>query len=392
MPLHRRHVLKVIAGAAIIAANPVRAQQSAKAQRPWLAAGSFETEPRRLALSWAVLAPSPHNRQPWLVKMQGDDSLLLFCDLDRRLPVTDPFNRQITIGLGCFTELLVMAAAQQGLAANVVPFPEGEPHPQLDGRPVARISLSEGAAADPLFSAVLDRRSNKEPYDMTRRVTQDNLATLARSCANGTSLAGTVDQGEVEALRTETIAAMEIEMGTRETAMESVDLLRIGRAEVDARPDGVDLTGPQIEDLAARGILTRDAFRQEITQEGYGIKSLRAPDGNPLVSQMVDYAIRPMRATPAYIWQVSNGNTRADQLAAGRDWLRINLAATASGLAVHPQSQMLQEFDAMAPLFRKVRTMTGTEGSQTLQMLARLGYGPAVPPSPRWPAETRIVD
>ena len=392
MPINRRHMLTVLAGAAIVAADPRRARASASAQRPWLTAGSSETEPRRLALSWAVLSPSPHNRQPWLVRMIGDDTVDLFCDLDRRLPVTDPFDRQITIGLGCFAELFAMAAAEQGLAASIVPFPDGDPRPRLDRRPVARITLGDGAAADPLFGAVLDRRSNKEPYDMTREVAARTLADLATACTSGTALSGTVDPAQVEAIRTLAISAMQLEMGTPDTALESVDLLRIGRAEVDARPDGVDLLGDEIEDLAAKGILTRDAFRQEILQEGYGVGSLEGADANPLVSQMVDYAIRPMRATPAYVWQTSAGNTRADQLAAGRDWLRVNLMANAAGLSVHPQSQTLQEFDAMAELQRKALELTGTRDGETLQMLARLGYGPTVPASPRWPPQTRIVD
>ena len=30
-------------------------------------------------------------------------------------------------------------------------------------------------------------------------------------------------------------------------------------------------------------------------------------------------------------------------------------------------------------------------GGTPVQMLSRLGYGPVVPPSPRWPAANRIV-
>ena len=47
---------------------------------------------------------------------------MLFCDLDRRLPVTDPQDRQITIGLGAFLELMRMAAAQDGLRADIALF------------------------------------------------------------------------------------------------------------------------------------------------------------------------------------------------------------------------------------------------------------------------------
>ena len=90
------------------------------------------------ALSYAVLAPNPHNRQPWLVDLAEPDVATLYCDLDRRLPQTDPLDRQITIGLGCFLELFVLAAAQEGYASAISLFPQGSATPRLDARPVAR--------------------------------------------------------------------------------------------------------------------------------------------------------------------------------------------------------------------------------------------------------------
>jgi hypothetical protein len=51
-----------------------------------------------------VLGPNPHSRQAWLIRLEGAGSVALFCDLERRLPETDPFDRQIVIGLGAFVE------------------------------------------------------------------------------------------------------------------------------------------------------------------------------------------------------------------------------------------------------------------------------------------------
>lgn len=90
---------------------------------PWQNPGALESDPRVKAMAWAVLAPSPHNRQPWLLQLSGDNEALLYCDLDRRLPHTDPFDRQVVIGLGCFVELFVLAAGAEGYAVNVEPFP-----------------------------------------------------------------------------------------------------------------------------------------------------------------------------------------------------------------------------------------------------------------------------
>jgi len=388
----RRRALAVLGGGVVIAADLARGRAARAAVpagtpdalAPWFTAATTETEPRRRALAYAILAPNPHNRQPWAIALDATDGMTVHCDPDRRLPETDPHDRQITIGFGCFLELLSMAAAEQGLRAEIAAFPDGAPAGRLDARPVAHVRLvdAERASPDPLFGSVLDRRSNKAPYAMDRRVAPGRVADLAAATRHGSRVRGTVDPARVDAIRGLTIAGMEIEMATPDVAMESIRLLRIGQAEVDARPDGIDLTGPTIEDLAARGVLTREAAAAE----------LASGEGGPILEQMTAYAIAPMHATPAYLWQATSGDSPGDRIAAGRDYVRLNLAATAAGLAMHPQSQVLQEFEAMAALRERALALLDDGRGGTVQMLCRLGYGPTVPPSPRWPSEARIVE
>jgi hypothetical protein len=57
---------------------------------------------------------------------------------------------------------------------------------------------------------------------------------------------------------------------------------------------------------------------------------------------------------------------------------------------MQPLSQALQEFPEMAELYAQVHDRLAPGGG-TVQMWARLGYGPAVPPSPRWPLDAKIV-
>ncbi len=129
------------------------------------------------ALSWALLAPNPHNRQPWLADLSEDGAITLYVDTDRLLPHTDPFNRQITIGLGCFLELLRMAAAEDGYRTDMTLFPQGSSATALDNRPIARIAMTADPAVerDPLFAWVFARRSNKEPFDTTRSLAPEVL-------------------------------------------------------------------------------------------------------------------------------------------------------------------------------------------------------------------------
>ena len=59
---------------------------------PWAAAGAETDDPRVALLSWALLAPNPHNLQPWLVRMDADGGFTLYADTKRKLPFTDPFD------------------------------------------------------------------------------------------------------------------------------------------------------------------------------------------------------------------------------------------------------------------------------------------------------------
>ena len=95
-------------------------------------------------------------------------------------------------------------------------------------------------------------------------------------------------------------------------------------------------------------------------------------------------------ATPAFAVVTTPANSRLDQIAVGRRWVRLHLAATALGVSVHPVSQALQEYREMAKYYDAVHDMLA-QGGETVQMLGRLGYGPAVSRSPRWPLASRFV-
>ena len=381
MAISRRAFIRIAGSSAVIlaagAGTFAMTREPTRALEPWHIAGSIETEPRRRALSYAILAPNPHNRQPWMVDLVGDDEIVLYCDPERRLPVTDPFNRQITIGLGCFLELLRMAAAEDGYSTDTTPFPDGYSDEQLDQRPVARVTLSKGKSADPLFKHVRDRRSNKEPFDVSRPVSARDLAAIAETPGKtaGVSARTAGSDDMVGKLRDLTWRGFLKEMETDDAAMESVRLMRIGRSEIEANPDGIDLGGTMLETLNMFGVLTRETIAdRSTTAYQQGLDMYREITGTGM----------------AYVWLVTPSNTRLDQLNAGAAYIRANLQATAMGIDMHPLSQILQEYEEMAELYAEMDRLLETPAGARVQMLARLGYGPKISPSPRWRAETRI--
>src|SRR5438552_305950 len=102
----RRQLLRVASGGVILAATAAAGGCSAEmppdATQPWRSAGAPETDVRRWALGYAILAPHSHNLQSWVVDLRRPGEIGLTCDASRLLPETDPFSRQIMMSHGTF--------------------------------------------------------------------------------------------------------------------------------------------------------------------------------------------------------------------------------------------------------------------------------------------------
>mgnify|MGYP001799954828 FL=1 len=367
MTLSRRKAIALIGGGTVLAASAsaagfVATRTPHRALEPWRLAGGY-ADPRQRALSYALLAPNAHNRQPWVAELIGVDRIRLHRDPALNLPETDPFDRQLTISMGCFVELLKIAAAQDGYTAQITPFPEG------GDLIVADIVFSQGAARDSLADGIMDRRSCKEPFE-DRAIAPDLVAAIEPYADVIT------DPALVAQVKDLTWKAWVVEATTQSTMKESVDLMRFGKAQINASPDGIDLGGPFLEALMLAGQITPE------TQMDPNSRSFQT--GVEIYREM-------LHATPAYAVLTTKGNTRLDQLEVGRRWLRLNLATTLAGLQLHPISQCLQEYREMSALFEQAQALMGRDG-EMVQMLGRLGYGPQTPQTPRWPLDAKLKD
>lgn len=376
--LSRRRFIATVGGGAIIAAGAgltgfAVTRTPAAALAPWTEAGQY-ADPRRYALSYAILAPNPHNLQPWMVDLREPDVVTLLADPQRRLPETDPYDRQLTIGLGCFLALMQIAASTQGFETDIQLFPDGSDTDLLSSRPVARVQfLDRAVAADPLFSQILTRRSCKEPFDMTQAVDETMIPALNPGTDNVT-FAGTADTARTATLRGLIWEAFRVEYETPATLQESIDLMRLGKSAINATPDGIDIGGMPLEAMQRLGLLSHDKL---------------ATPGTIAYQTGLDMYQSMFAATPAFVWLTTADNNRESQIAAGQAWLRLNLQTTQRGLALHPVSQCLQEYPQMRMHYQRAHQLLANNG-ETVQMLGRLGYAAAVPPTPRWSLDEKI--
>lgn len=381
--MDRRHFMHLAGGGLVLAATtPLLGGCSvfevpASAVAAWQGPAAAE-ELRRWVLSYALLAPNPHNMQPWLADLRQPGEILLTLDTRRLLPATDPFGRQILMGAGAFLELLAQAAAERGHRAELALFPDGLPGQRLDDRPFARVRLlaDAGARRDPLFAQVLRRRTDRRAYDPAAAPTPAELQALQAAASTQAVRLGVASPGQAvqrDAIRGIVREAWRLELSTEASMMESMRVLRVGSAEIDQHRDGISLTSPLLVGLAKTGLFDRRQFP--------------APDSSATQGQIRDFdAITA--STPAYLWIVTEGNQREQQLAAGRAYARVNLAAIASGLALHPNQQALQEYPEVAALYQAIHRLLDAPAPRfTVQMLARLGRLPAgvaaAAPAPR---------
>ncbi|MGE4239432.1 Acg family FMN-binding oxidoreductase [Ramlibacter sp.] len=386
--MERRNFIR-LAGGGIVAAAAAGAAGAfalspaypAEAIEAWQGPLSGETDPRRRALAYAITAPNPHNLQPWIADLRTPGEITLHTDPKRVLPSTDPQGRQILVGHGAFIELLAIALAQQGLRGDVEMWPQGELPAALDAwdaRPVARIRLGargDGGAPDPLFAQILRRHTPKVDFDTTKPVSGATLAALLAGAGRGVRCAGTVDADALPPLRKLCWDSAVVELTTARTVMESVRLTRIGPGEILAHRDGISINSALPRIASALGQFDRSA---------------PPLPGSPGYTQMMARFAGHSRTAMGFVWLSTPGNSRTQQVEAGRAYVRLQLKATELGLGVHPMSQALQEFAEMRPHYEQVhRALLGRDapssaGDETLQMFCRIGYpGDAVVATPR---------
>ncbi len=380
---NRRRVIGLIGGGMVLASTGLAGCSNTypdTAVQPWYAAAEH-ADVRRFMLSYALLAPNPHNRQPWVADLRRKDEITLVCDKERLLPETDPFGRQILIGCGAFIELAVIAAAERGVRVQVEAFPEGEPSSKElpGGYIVARLILTADSTLqrDPLFTQIRRRRTNKNVYDNTRQLPPSLWQEFKSSAATHNLHSGEViDVARKQQMQKLTRESFQTEMTTSRTWLETAHLLRVGPAEIKQHRDGIGIMGTMARLLNSVGMFDR----------------FETPSPGSSGYKRVMERWLPFETGSGYFWIASRGNSRLSQFVSGRAYVRAHLQATANGVEMHPLSQPLQEFAEVRPQNIAIYPLLGLNPAEhTLQMLARVGYS-SVPaqPTPRRDLEQMI--
>ena len=107
-------------------------------------------------LTYASLAPSGHNSQPWFVKITSEKEWIVGSDSNRRLPEVDGSNREAMLSIGAFIENLVQAASSFGYRVETTVIAQNLFDPDL-----VKLNISKSKPLDISLQKIVARRTVK---------------------------------------------------------------------------------------------------------------------------------------------------------------------------------------------------------------------------------------
>jgi len=381
----RRNFIKISSTAAGVVLVPgiftgcfTKSEKMQKEVSAWDGHKYDEKDIRIIVLSYAILAPNPHNKQPWLIELKDESNFDLYVDTNRTLPHTDPPFRQLHIGQGTFLENLNLAALNFGYKAIINYFPQGQySNSVIENKPVASIELiqDKSITKDPLFDQILVRQSNKRTYDNEKAPLKQLKilqSKIKEELENGFSLNITSKTEHMEKLRDIMVNSMKIESNNHDRDMETIKMFRFSKEEVNKYKDGFGLAQSGVTGI--KKFLIENLFLSRNSAE---------KDPLSFGKEAISMTQNQVDSTTTFGWLTTTNNSRLDQVKIGRVYERINLLANSLGLEIHPMSQVLQEYSDMNGLQKEFLNYLKVPKKHTVQMFFRIGTAAKVEHSPR---------
>jgi len=301
------------------------------AQRP------LDADRIRSLLSYAILAPSSHNTQPWRFEI-AVNRVLLYADRSRALPANDPCDRELTISCGCALMNLRVAAAHDGLEVSCDITADDSDEDLL-----VVISFNPADAASlpgaELFNSIEERRTCRKRFEP-----DDVPAVVLDALAAGASEEGCwleVIQSEENRLACAALVAEgdSMQWSNPGWRQELASWMHPGR-------EGDGLTVPGIIAPIAQAVV-----RTFDMGNGVGAKDRQLADESPVLAVVG-----------------SAGDTVADWLATGQALQKVLLTAHSRGLQASYLNQPIQ-LESLRPQLQNLLTQAGFP-----QILLRLGF------------------
>jgi nitroreductase len=325
-------------------------------------------------ISEAISSPSPHNVQPWKIQIVDEREAVLHLDLERTLPAEDDTGSFIISAMTIFLDAVEIVAKSLGFASTYQLLNDVESLPKVvRGRhgllPFARINLESksGESSSPLSLALRNRVTSRLPYE-TAPVAPARLAAASEESARRGLVFGTTsDPPQIRRLLDVNVAALFHDLNDPLYHDEIAEWFRCGEREERLHRDG----------LSSR-CMNMPALQLRIARDYPGV--LKTPALDRLLA--THYAKLLRCGTVGYLsgrfWEP------AAALSAGHALLRVWLALTSQGLAIHPLGNLVTNKTAAAAVEKDL-------GVGDIFFIFKVGDSAPAPRSLRRPPEYFFV-
>ena len=321
-------------------------------------------EKLKFILNYAILAPSSHNTQPWLFKIDSEE-IYLYADRNRGLSIADPEGRELVISCGTALFNLRIALHHFGYKGEIITFPN-----PANSELLACIKLGyrikESTDNNLLFNAISKRHTNRQNYQWW-----DAPQSLLRWLQSDAELEGVwlhiVKNNNIRHQMAELIVRAEHQlMADPNYRQELANWIRPGN---NSNHDGIP--------GYAQGINEHFDFATPLFAT-----VLRTFD---LGNDLAERSRKLVKQSPAIVVLGTQNDTQSDWLKVGQALERILLRSQAVGLSCSFLNQPVQVPQSRSEL-RKVLSQPGFP-----QLILRLGFCKQVKPTPRRTVEEVLI-
>jgi hypothetical protein len=321
------------------------------------------TKTWRDILEIAQRAPSPHNVQPWKVRITSEETCDVYIDIARTLPKEDTTGSFIISGMVMYLETMRYAAQtyQQNLLyelkLNEVANKSGL---QL----FATVTIQSSPSIIPEFKrgVILQRRTSRLPYAPKVIATADETVLVALAKSYGHTYSYTADKPIIEKALSQNIKALFSDFNSQSYHDEIVSWFRFTDQSSLQKRDGLDYRCMRIP-ATEYYLSARFPF------------ILKLPILSSLFAKR--YRMR-LGATPCIAWLSGKFWEPEDAVIAGKLLIRYWLELTRMGLYLHPFGNLITNKEARS----EFEALTD---STDVWFVIRIGYTEEPPESQRLP-------
>lgn len=319
-------------------------------------------------LEYARWSPSPHNVQPWKVKVLSATEAQVFYDPARLLPHTDPTSRFTITGLGMFIECLRVAAQPLGYALTARHEPEARLSYSAQGPQLfATLLLSPTAApaALTLDRELIRRRKTSRQHYHSRpipEVVQQRLAALA--AAYGHTLSFTSEPQMVDFILDLNRETLFTDLDDVPVRTELARWIRTSPEQAQEKKDGLwshcmGFPGRLMHNFFFHSERFKSAWKRQVLGKVYR---------------------HSMHGTTTVAWLQGPFGSRPDWVQAGAMLQQLWLEMTRHDLYLHPFGSVVTNAGAYEKFCRKIAPPAPSE---PMWLLVRMGYSTEPPRSYR---------